>query len=392
MKEYLYQFIPRRFQYLTQTKKITYKEKSLKTDYIINLIHEFIIKYYFSNDIQSLKVNLYSLILRKKYGMDYNYYINYLMDNNFIKMTSNYYVGKKAKTFQIDYFDVGELIRVRIYDKILLKKHSKNFLENSITEYNNSPIPLDIRKKLVNDIYSVTIDYDKSLKYLDDLKEKKLIDDNKYFKNFISINGIKDNHLFFKFDSYGRFHTNFTILKRQIRHEYLKISGDDVCEIDIKNSQPFFLSYLMKKYKADWNEFQDVEKYFFIVNNGLIYDDIVERYTDIKNRDEAKEIVYKVLFGKNGDSKKSSKIFKELYPNVYKFIENYKEIKGDYKVMSHELQMIESEFIFNNVIKKIIKKNPKIKIITIHDSIIYPCLYDKIVKKIFNEELIKLKK
>lgn len=391
MKNCLYQFIPRRFEYLTKDKKVSYNGKILKTDYIINLIHEFIIKYYFSNDIQSLKVNLYSLILRKKYGMNYNYYINYLIDKNFIKMTSNYFVGKKAKTYQINYFDVGELMRVRIYDKILLTKYSKNYLENSITEYNNSSISIDIRRKLVKDIYSVTIDYDKSLKYLDDLKEKKLINNNKYFKNYISINGIKDNHLFFKFDSYGRFHTNFTILKRHIRQNYLKISGDNVCEIDIKNSQPFFLSYLMKKYKADWTEFEDVEKFFFIVNNGLIYDDIIDRYSNINDRDEAKVMIYKVLFGKNDDFKKTSKIFKELYPNVYKFIENYKEIKGDYKKMSHELQMIESDFIFNNVIKKIIKKVPKIKLITIHDSIIYPCSYDKIVKEIFNTELNKMK-
>jgi hypothetical protein len=61
----LHQFIPQSFLYLTQTKKITHKEQILKTDYLINLIHELILKFYFTNDI---KFDLWSILLRKKYG------------------------------------------------------------------------------------------------------------------------------------------------------------------------------------------------------------------------------------------------------------------------------------------------------------------------------------
>jgi len=391
LKKYLYQFIPDRFEYLTKDKKISYKEKKLKTDYIINLIHEFMIKYFFSTDLTSLKVNLWSLILRKKYGMYYNYYIDYLIEEGFITLISDYYVAKKTKTYQINYFDIGSLIRVKVYDNILLKKHSKNFLERNITEYNNSPIPIDIKRKIIEDIYHVKIDYEKSFDLLNKMKKDGDIDNSKYYKNLLSINGIKDKHLFFKFDSYGRFHSNFTILKKEIRKNFLTIDGEEVCELDIKNSQPFFLSLLMKKYKADWKELPDVERYFFTVNNGIIYDDIVEKVDSIKTRNDAKLLVYKVLFGKNGDFKKTSKIFKEIYPNILKFIQNYKENKGDHKVMSHELQRIESDFIFNNVINKIKKKNSKIRIITVHDSIIFPCKYEKEVSKIFYDELNKLK-
>jgi len=392
MKDYLYQFIPSRFYYLTKSKKILYKDKNLKTDYLINLIHEFMIKFFFSENLSSLKINLWSLILRKKYGMHYNYYIDYLIEKDFIKLVSNYYVAKKSKTYQINYFDIGDLKRVKIFDKILLNKYSKNYLKRNITEYNNNPIPIDIKKKLVDDIYHVEIDYDKSINFLNGLKKDKLIDNNKFYKNFLSVNGIKDGHLFFKFDSYGRFHTNFTILKKDIREKFLKIDGNDICEIDIKNSQPFFLSLLMKRYMGNWDELKDVERYFFMVNNGIIYDDIVERYDKVKNRNDAKILIYKVLFGKNGDFKKSSKIFGEIYPNVLKFIKNYKEVKGDHKVMSHELQKIESEFIFDNIIFKIKNKYPYIRIITIHDSLIFPYKYKKQVKKIFDLEFNKLKK
>lgn len=391
MKEYLYQFIPDRFSYLTENKKIQYKDKFLKSDYIINLIHEFIMKYFFSNDISSLRVNLWSLILRKKYGMYYSYYIKYLIDEGFITLVSDYFVSKKSKTYKINYFDIGSLKRVKIYDKILLKKYSKDYLERNITDFNNSPIPLNIRRKLIKDIYSTVIDYNKSLSYLNDLKSKGSIDSNKYYKNLMSINGIKDRHLFFKFDSYGRLHSNYTILKKEIRKEFLKMDNDDVCELDIKNSQPFFLSLMMKKYIVHWKELEDVERYFFVVNNGIIYDDILDRYKELDNRKDAKMLVYKVLFGKNLDNSKYSKIFKKLYPNVYSFIKNYKENKGDHKIMSHELQKIESEFIFNNVVSKIMKKNSKIKVISIHDSLIFPCKYEKEVSEIFYKELNKLK-
>ena len=60
-QNYLYQFLPREFEYLTKVKTIEYKEHNLKTDYLINIIHELVLKYYFTNEI---KHNLWSLILK----------------------------------------------------------------------------------------------------------------------------------------------------------------------------------------------------------------------------------------------------------------------------------------------------------------------------------------
>jgi len=388
MKKYLYRFIPNRFSYLLLDKKIKYKEHNLKTDYIINIIHEFLMKYFFSSDINSLNINLWSLILRKKYGMFYNYYIEYLIEKKFITLISDYFVSKKSKTYKVNYFDIKDLKRVKIYDNILLNKYNKNYLLKNIDNTNNI-INENIKKYLINDLYKTTINYDDSINYLNNLKKEKIIDNNKYYKNLISINSIKDGHRFFSFDIYGRFHSNFTILKKNIRQQYLKINNEITCEIDIKNSQPFFLTVLMKQYKADWLELKDVEKYFFVVQNGLIYDDIISNISYVKTKKEAKIFIYKVLFGNNNNY--LSKDFEKLYPNVFLFIKNFKKNKKDYKSMSHELQRIESNFIFNIVINKIKKINKNIIIITIHDSIVFQCKYKNIITKIFNEELIKLK-
>jgi len=392
MKKYLYRFIPNRFEYLINIKKIEFKSKNLKTDYIINLIHELLIKYFFSDDIDNLKINLWSLILRKKYGMNYNYYIEYLIENNYITLISDYYVNKKSKTYKLNYKDLKNLKRVKIYDNILLKKYNKNFILKNIDEYSNNSIDVNVKKKLINDLYKVKIDYDNSIKYLNKLKKNNKIDENKYYKNLLSINSIKDGHLFFKFDSYGRFHTNFTILKKEIRQNFLKIDNMDLCELDIKNSQPFFLSILMKKYMKDWKEFDDVERYFFVVNDGIIYDDIIENIKNIKNKKEAKIFMYKILFGDNNLYKKNSNYFKKMYPNVYFFIENYKKNKGNYKSMSHDLQQIESDFIFNDIIKNLMKINKNINVLTIHDSIMFPCKYLNKINDLFNTKLDIMKK
>jgi len=93
-EDYLLQFISKDFIYLTQQKTISYKGINLKCSYLIHIIHELIIKYYFSNNVD-IKFNLSSTILRKKYGEFYNYYIGYLCDNGFMSLVSKYYVGKK---------------------------------------------------------------------------------------------------------------------------------------------------------------------------------------------------------------------------------------------------------------------------------------------------------
>jgi len=231
---YLYQFLPRTYKYWTETKKIEHKGYNLKTDYLINISHELILKYYFTNEVQH---NLWSSILRRKYGKTYNIYIDYLVKCGFMNLVSNYYVGRKAKTYKLNITDL-DIIRHKATDNILLKKHKKEYLFRTFTAQQETPIPLELRKPLIDDLYHVNIDYKKSFKWLENAKKNKTIELNKYFKNLSSIDGIESGHIFFKFDSYGRLHTNFTVLKKYIRNNYLTIDGESIEEIDVSNSQP----------------------------------------------------------------------------------------------------------------------------------------------------------
>lgn len=382
---YLLQFISKDFLYLTQQTKISYKGINLKCSYLINIIHELIIKYYFSSNLD-IKFNLYSTILRKRYGEHYNYYIEYLCDNGFMSLVSKYYVGKKANTYKIDSKSIYDVVRWKNFDKFLIKKNDNRY-ESSITEMIGNNIELDIKRKLVNCLNRIQIDYDGAFEYLNKLKNENLIEDSKYQKNIISIENINSQHFYFNFDDFGRFHTNFTILKKEIRNEYLTIDNEILTEVDIKNSQPLFFAVLLKEELSDIN--QDTQKYFDLVKNGLLYDDIIAN-SDIKERNDAKELIYKVLFGKNSESRKENRIFKKLYPSVFEYICEYKDLRDNYRELSHDLQRMESNFIFNQVIKEIFDTYPEIILFTVHDSIIFPMSYKDKVETIFHKHFQKL--
>lgn len=384
---YLYQFIPESFNYLTKIKKIEYKGVNLKTDYLINIIHELILKYYFhkSDTIErEIKFNMWSTLLRKKYGALYNSYINYLIEKDFMFMVSDYYRNKKARTYKLNRLSIQNIIRVKIVDKIILKKNSKDYLKKTFINYTNSPIPLDIRDKLVNNLYDINIDVDSSIRYLNDQRYNKKISYNKYWKNVMSIENLGIQNIFFKFDEYGRMHTNFTVLKKDIRKNYITINDEPISEIDLSNSQPLFLAVLMK------NELEpkhlinpEITRYFELVENGLIYEELMNK-CDIKDRDEAKIMMYKVLFGINGDSRKYNRMFYNIFPKVYSFITEFKDINDNYKTLSHALQNLESNFIFNHVIKHIYEKYPNIILFTVHDSICIPLSYKNDIRNIFD--------
>jgi len=381
---YILQFISSDFKYLTSQKKFEFKGKNLKSSYLINIIHELLLKYYFSNNVD-IKFNLSSIILKKKYGEFYNYYIEYLCDNGFMSLVSKYYVGKKTNSYKIISTCVYDVIRWKNYDKFLIKKQI-NRNEASITEMDKGLINPYVKKKLIDSIKKIDIDSIGAFELLEKMKKEDKIDDNKYHKNTISIEGISNKNIYFNFDDYGRFHTNFTILKKEIRNEFLTINNEMVAEIDIKNSQPLFFAVILKKQMVHING--DTKKYFDLVKSGLIYEDIINHNQKLK-RNDAKELVYRVLFG-NNKTIKANKVFKQLYPSVYEYILEFKEIKQNYKELSHELQKMESDFLFNIVVKEIYETYPDIILFTVHDSIIFPKSYQDKVEEIFNKHYNKL--
>ena len=83
-------------------------------------------------------------------------------------------------------------------------------------------------------------------------------------------------------------------------------------------------------------------------------------------------------------------MFNSIYPTVYEYIKEFKYLSDSYKSLSHELQSLESNFIFNKVVTEIKLKFPHIRLFTVHDSIVFPHKYQNEVELIFNDYLKKL--
>ena len=374
-----FQFLPESLLEISKQKTFIYKSKKLKSSYVIDIIHNLLLKYYFK------KENLFSLsstILKDKYGYLYNYYINYLKENKIIILEREYLAGSNSRIYSLNTNIInGKIFRFKNLDKVLIKKYLNKYFQLEIDK--NNTIDKDIKIKLINDLHCVQVDYDKATYYLDSLK---LNDNDIYNRNLYSVDSIKNKHIFYHFDGYGRLHTNFTILKSFIRKNCLLIDSEETVEFDLKNSQPLFLSKLMKDSKSKIINTFELELFSRLVQNGNYYQYLIDNL-GLKSKEEAKEITYKILFGRSRVNHSIDKNFKKLFPTIYKFIRQYKKDNSDYRILAYTLQKAESNLIFNKIIRSISIINPGIKIITVHDSIIISKKYRDIVSNIFYQNI-----
>ena len=384
-KTFTLQFLPECLYHIENIKTINYKETKLKTDYLIDIIHSLVLKYYFKKE-NRFAIN--ATVLKDKYGYLYNYYINYLVDNNIISLMTQYQTGVTSRIYSLDdnIFNC-KIKRYKNYDKVLLRKYKSKFVEmvgSSINE-KESLIDEDVKEKLVADLFSVNIEFERAIFFLDSLKYQ---DYDIYNRNIYSVECINNKHIFYHFDAYGRMHTNYTILKSFIRKNCLMIDGEETCEIDIQNSQPLFLSKLIQESDSRWVREDEFELFRELTTNGYYYQYVMEK-TGEEDKRKVKEMTYKVLFGRNVANSKADKFFKILFPTIHNFIKLYKKEHGDYKILAYDLQKAESNLIFNKMIKNIMILHPEIKIITIHDSIVVQKKYRDIVNNIFQNEISK---
>lgn len=376
-KKFSLQFLPELLLEISKEKKITFKGRNLKTAYLIDIVHNMMLKYFFKRE-NSFPLN--SIVLKERYGHLYNFYIRYLVLNDIISMKRQYKKGSTSRVYQLSPDIInGKIHRFRNADKILLKKYVTRYYKFEVSI--NDIIPKEIKDILISDLYNVRVDYDKALWYLDSLKSQDAI----YERNKYSVDSINENHIFYHFDHYGRMHTNFTILKSFIRKNCLLIDGKKTCEFDIPNSQPLFLSKLIEKSESRW--IREDEFLFFkqLLKHGNFYQFLMDKL-NIETKSKAKELTYKVLFGKNHWNSKADKEFAKLFPSIHYFIKLYKKDKGDYRILAYDLQKMESGFIYKDVISKI-KMLGEIPIVTVHDSIITTEDNREIVEDIFTSRM-----
>jgi hypothetical protein len=384
-KKHSLQFLPVSLEEISKQKNFTYKGEKLKSAYIVDILHNLILKYYFR---KNNKFSLMASILKEKYGYLYNYYMDFLIEKGVIILLSKHQKGKNSRIYAInEYILRGKIIRYNNCDKVLLKKYKNKIsqIEENDVDDKKSLIDNDIKIKLVDDLFSVQVEFDRSIFYLDALKQD---DTDVYNRNRYSVECINDKHIFYHFDNYGRMHTNFTILKSFIRKNCLLIDGEETSEIDIKNSQPLFLAKMIQDIGSKWVKEEEFQLFKELTISGNYYQYVMNSIGS-SDRNNVKEMTYKVLFGRNGSNSKADKVFSNLFPTIHNFIKLYKKEHGDYRILAYDLQKAESNLIFNQIIRQIITLYPEIKVVTVHDSIIMQKKYRDCVWAIFQTKLLE---
>ena len=394
-KKYLLQLLPQQLEsiselkyihvnteiYSRKDKKKVKKQVRLKSAYIIDLISNLMFKYYYE---QNLMVRLSSEILREKYGTNYNHYLTWLNQQNILKLAYNYSQQHgKCKTFKMSKtLFTGSCSRYKNFDSVLLKRYKSKVSDDECVIESN--IDDRIREKLVNDLFYVSIDKEAAYQTIDFFSKNDL---DVYNSNKYAIDCISEKHIHYNFDKYGRFHTNFTRLKSIIRTTHLKIDGEEICEVDISNSQPLFLTKIIDSHELNYCiDTFEYETFKNLTNDGLLYKHLMDKLL-IKDKKEAKSLIYNVFFGTNNQRYSHDVAFKKVFPTIYGFIKAYKKVNNSHCTLAHDLQRAESQFIFNEVIREIMDTHPQIKLFTVHDSIIFAKKWKKEVESIFNRRL-----
>ena len=393
-KKYIYQFIPNFLYNIKNTKKIKFTDNrgklfKLNTEYIIDLVNTGIINCLFRKDNAFI---LNAGVMKKRYGKFYNKYVEYLIAKNIIYMSKGHLKGRHSRTYSFrQNIANNNLKRYKNRNKCLLKKYIERCVDVYKGKADNNGIEIYIKQKMVDNLLEVNIDINKTLYFLKNIKN----DQQSYNKNIKAVESIYNRDIFFKFDNYGRMHTNYTVLQSYIRKNYLDIKGEKLNEIDISNSQPLFLAKIIQETNSSIVDKEEFELFKRLVKNGEYYSHMMKKLK-IDNRKYIKKSTYKVLFGENkiyekeeNNKKNFNTAFRKIFPTIFAFITKYKRNYNNYKCLSYKLQKMESELIFNKIIKRVLNKNPDIIMITVHDSIIVQKSNYNIVNDIFNEELEK---
>ncbi len=194
---------------------------------------------------------------------------------------------------------------------------------------------------------------------------------NKYNRLFISINAINDGDLFFrKNETNGRIDTNLTSLKKEFK-KFISIEG--LFQVDIKNSQPYFLSTILTSLLCGRNSLQslngvEVQRFKKWCQDGNLYEMFSYEYEKqtgkVLTRSQIKEMMFCIFYSKNNSYRKEKSIFKTIFPTILEWIEKQKE--KNHNQFSIRLQKIESEICIDEILP--ILDAAKINYFTIHDS------------------------
>ena len=166
-KKYSLQFLPKSIENLSKEKFTNFNGKDLKNSYLIDIVHNLILRYFFKKENS---FNLSSLILKEKYGAYYNYYMNYLVKNKILLISKEYLKGTNARIYRLNSSIIEEeILRYKNADSTILKKYKKKVSSVEEQDLSKNSILPEIKQKIVSDLFSVNINVEKAMYYFPEI-------------------------------------------------------------------------------------------------------------------------------------------------------------------------------------------------------------------------------
>ena len=394
----------------------TFKFKEDVALYFLNLI----IFGYFGKDFQDGDyLSLSSRILEKNVGKGYNKYldlfvkeeiidkINYSTHEknghcNLFRLNEKWYDFEKINTHTVTCTKINKTLKARVFPSAKQKYY------HLWKWYNDKKFTFDslgARQELQN------VEFSKSRLWMGN-----------------TIFNLEQGYKWFVCHSWDkRLHTNLTNMNKELR-KYLKYDGQSLQNIDVNNSQIFFLLVLLHKIKN--RNLKDIEiessiilelssvnlcsrefqGFHDLVVSGTFYtvlgkklmeekgfgDYYIKMEYDYKNKKAnhikidnpkklMKPIAFEIMFSKNNHYTTEKKWFREQFPTIYRVIEIIKS--KNHNTLALMLQNLEAEAILDITAKRIKEFNKDIPIYTIHDSILTIPEHTNDIKRIMIESI-----
>lgn len=348
--------------------------------------------------------------------------LNFLIESKILLINKHYQPGVFCKSYKIAPDFLSKKVAVTISDKNINKRidvmqiDSKKFfdkqLEFSQTNY-FSTFKIDYKSaynfiykeaftaiKLLSINSNVSLTDEEVINFLEckgnyKYNRARLLNYNSELHNIIhrfmnqhfKILCIDKGYLYFRRnDTNGRLDTNLTNLPTVLR-QFL-ISDETLYNIDIKNSQPFFLFALL--YQENAISVEELSKYARLVVEGTFYEYLAAEYEKFtgkpKTRKDAKALLFKIFFSKTTSFVKIKEFFGGLFPEIMEYINENNRVSNS--TVANKLSTIESTTIVSVVLPALGEQG--IKPFTIHDSFVCKESEIEAIIDTFNDKVISM--
>lgn len=374
------------------------------------------------------------------FNRHYKRYIDYLENQGIIKVDPRYLVGERTKWYRINNTNyLGAPLEIPIVDDSIRKKVRKQLQTSAskcrgyhhLTKWFDDKLTID---RIAADAWTnenlgrIYINQGSIGGYLN-----RPYRERKWTRNLRAIIKLDKQAFYYKVDdNIGRFHSNITNLRKELRN-FLRYDGKRLVNVDIRNSQPFFAGVLLQeafyrkgerlsiwmfqelfndtKYEIEHKVDEalsiilgisrethasgELQKYLQSIQEGKFYELLSEILYPSKsfNKAKVKEDAFILFFAKNGSErrkKKKIKAFQEKLPLISSVFMTFK--KNHHATLSHILQRVESHIVIENASRRIAAEKPDLPIFTIHDSIATIEGNEEYVESVLREEVMKVTK